>query len=106
MNLSNVAIPVFSEENYHAIMAALSDGERDRLPYDQYLMNAEAHEAELRETGVATRRIAVTPDALLFWCERHARPVSKESISLYAADQLAELLAGEAAGAPPPEPVG
>ena len=100
MNLAPVAIPVFSAENYHAVMAALSGDEQDRLPYEQYLTNAEAHEEELRLTGVATRRIAVTPEALLSWCERHGRPVTRESISVYAADQLEELLAAEAAPVP------
>jgi len=93
--LSPVAIPVFSEKNYHLVMAMLPADEQDLLPYDQYLLHAESHEGELQETGAETRRIAVTPAALLFWCERHGRPVTRESISLFAADQLSEQLAAE-----------
>jgi hypothetical protein len=94
-NLSPVAIPVFSAESYHEVMALLPAEERDRLPYEQYLINAEAHENELRETGVETHRIAVLPDALLSWCERHGRAVTRESISLFAADLLENQLAAE-----------
>jgi len=93
--LSPVAIPVFSAENYHAIMTLLAVEEQDRLPHDQYLARAETHAEELRQTGVSTRQVAVTPAALISWCERHARPVTRESISLFAADQLAEQLVAE-----------
>ena len=93
--LSPVAIPVFSAANYHAVMSLLPVEEQDTLPHDQYLAHAATHAEELRQSGVSTRHIAVTPDALLSWCERHARPLTREAISLFAADQLAQQLAAE-----------
>ena len=97
-----VAIPVFSPEHYDLVMRAVAEDQAEAaLSYDQYLTHLEAHESELREQGIVTRRIAVQPAALLAWCERHARPLTREAISLYAADEL-EHGSGTAPDVPPP----
>ncbi len=86
-----VAIPVFSAENYGKIMQLLTGvAEQAHVPYDQYVASAEQHIQQLQASGVTVHRVPVLPDHLIYWCERHNRPVDREAISLFAMAQLAE----------------
>lgn len=86
-----VAIPVFSAENYGKILLLLAgSAEQAHVPYDQYVASAEQHIEELQASGVTVHRVPVLPDRLVYWCEKHNRPLDREAISLYAMAALSE----------------
>ena len=86
-----VAIPVFSAENYETVLQMLARVEEElHIPYEQYVASAEEHAAELQAEGITVHRIAVQPDRLRLWCERHNRPMDREAISLFAMAEMEE----------------
>jgi hypothetical protein len=86
-----VAIPVFSAENYDAVLQMLSRSEEEpHVPWEEYVASAEEHAAELQAEGITVHRITVLPDRLRLWCERHNRPMDREAISLFAMAEMAE----------------
>lgn len=85
-----VAIPVFASDDYEIILQMLSESnEETRVPYEQYVTGAEEHAAELQASGIPVHRVRVLPERLRHWCEKHNRPLDRESISLFAMAELA-----------------
>jgi len=86
-----VAIPVFSEENYHVILQLLAEGsDEPHVPWEEYVAGAEEHAAELQASGVTVHRVAIHPERLRYWCGKHNRPLDREAISLFAMAEMNE----------------
>jgi hypothetical protein len=85
-----VAIPVFAADDYETVLQMLSESnEETHVPYEEYVAGAEEHAAELQASGITVHRVPVLPERLRYWCEKHNRPLDKESISLFAMAVLA-----------------
>lgn len=88
--LQGMAIPFYSEAEWHKAKAACTDGHTFHATYGQFVAVVGAKQAQLMAQGIPTIRVYIDVDTFTAWCRRHGREIDAKARSEFAARQAAQ----------------